>query len=228
MASRRQERLNDPYDEDEEAAQMYLDKNTLKPDTPNFSEYYEAEKQGVHPFDRIKNSFDREKDGTPWEDRHHEEQRETELYRREILGRLFGGDLTPRQYELLTGLYREEDLHTKRVRDAHNEVFMTNKTVIRLTEEYYEKVRRQRVLSGEWREEESLDRIQSLIEDDEGQLMKPEKWRKYKRDFTRFMKEVALSENPDSLLEKEYHFDEKSGVSLKEHVSDLKSKLPEA
>ena len=52
--------------------------------------------------------------------------------------------------------------------------------------------------------------------------MKPEKWRKFKRDFTQFMGDVADSENIDSLMEKEYHFDEKSGVSLKKHIKDLK------
>lgn len=77
-------------------------------------------------------------------------------------------------------------------------------------------------MSGEWSAQESMDKIQSFIEKDEEKIMKPEKWRKFKRDFTQFMGDMADSENIDSLMEKEYHFDEKSGVSLKQHIKTLK------
>jgi len=36
------------------------------------------------------------------------------------------------------------------------------------------------------------------------------------------MEAVSLMDNPERLLEKEYHFDEGLGQSLNDHVSELK------
>ena len=94
MASRRQERMD--YEREQSMDMSNL--NDIQKDTPRFDDYFDSQAQGVHPFEKIKNSYDRETMGTPWEDRQHEEEREKELYRRELLGRLFGGNLTPRQY----------------------------------------------------------------------------------------------------------------------------------
>ena len=121
MASRRQERLNDPADQDGDfASRMDLDKDSLQPGMPGMKDFFEAERQGVHPFDSIKNSYDRERDGTPWEDKAYEEARESELHRRELLGKLFGEQLTPRQYEMIAGMYREDDFGSKYMRDMQN------------------------------------------------------------------------------------------------------------
>jgi hypothetical protein len=35
-----------------------LDKDALAPEMPRFDNYFEAKSQEVHPFERIKNSFD--------------------------------------------------------------------------------------------------------------------------------------------------------------------------
>jgi hypothetical protein len=41
-----------------------------------------------------------------------------DLYQRELLGRLMGEKLTPRQFELLTGQFRSQDAKLKNVKDV--------------------------------------------------------------------------------------------------------------
>ena len=42
------------------------------------------------------------------------------------------------------------------------------------------------------------------------------------------MREIYLSDLPGGLIEKEYHFDEKSGVELDQHIRKLEEQFPEA
>ena len=129
---------------------------------------------------------------------------------------------------MVAGIYSEEDLGSQRWKDVNNRNFLDAKIVIRLFEEHYERIRRQKVIAGEWSEEESNHKIASLIEKEENEKLGPVEWKKYKRDFSRFMIELDYAQNPDSLLEREYHFDEGSGVSLDKHVEDLKAQYPQA
>jgi hypothetical protein len=153
MASRRSDRQTA-----DSAADFKFNKDEMAPEMPTLEGYFDIKNQGVHPFDSVKNSFDQDEFGTQ-EGLVAEEEREAHLQQRELLGRLFGGEMNPRQYEMFTGMYKQEDLMTKRVRDAHNELFITNRDNIRLIEEHYEKTRRQKVLSGEWTEAESKKRL---------------------------------------------------------------------
>lgn len=105
------------------------------------------------------------------------------LYKKEILGRLFGGNLTPRQYEMLTREHGKEDIGTQRMRDVNNEIFLNNRDIIRLIEEEYEKIRRQNVMSGEWEESESNDRLQSLIEEHSSKMPGQSKFKRAMRDY---------------------------------------------
>ena len=113
----------------------------MKPELPSFEDYFAAESQGVHPFDRIANSFDPDEVSSPAE-REAELQREKQLYERQILGKLMGGRLTPREYELVAGFYRDEDLRRKRVLDVNDREFLENRHRARLSAEIAEKVRR--------------------------------------------------------------------------------------
>lgn len=83
------------------------------------------------------------------------------------------------------------------MRDVDNNEFLNNKEIIRLFEEYYEKIRRRKIINGEWREEESRDRIQSLIEEEEGKSMGPDAWSRFKREYRHIMNEMALADNPN-------------------------------
>ena len=75
----------------------------LKPDVPRFDEHFKAEADGIHPFDRITNDFRNEDVTGSREEAEAEQEREEELYKREILGRLMGQTLTPSQFELIAG-----------------------------------------------------------------------------------------------------------------------------
>lgn len=50
----------------------------------------------------------------------------------------------------------------------------------------------------------------------------------YKRDFKKMMYEMKQNLSLHTKQEKEYHFDEGVGVSLTEHVTDLKARYPTA
>ena len=91
---------------------------------------------------------------------------------------------------------------------------MNKRDMIRLVEEHFEKIRRQKVASGEWKEAESLQQLQKYIEDEEAEAMGPAERKRFIRDCDEFLKEWRELENPESLLEKEYHFDETCGCSL--------------
>ena len=63
--------------------------------------------------------------------------------------------LTPRQFEMLTGQYTDADAKLQRVKDQHNEQFISHRDTIRINEEHVERLRRQKIASGEWTEQES-------------------------------------------------------------------------
>lgn len=98
------------------------DKDQLKPETPRFDEYFKSQAEGVHPFDKTAASFDQSEirgdDETLME-----EQRESELYKREIVGRLIGRSLSPNEYELIAGI-NEGNLKQRRYLDSNNDEFL--------------------------------------------------------------------------------------------------------
>ena len=75
-----------------------------KPEMPRFQDYFDAEADGIHPFDRIAYNTggygDEEQDH---EERKAEAEREQMLYDRSLLGKLLGQTLTPLEYEKLAG-----------------------------------------------------------------------------------------------------------------------------
>ena len=83
------------HDETSSTLGVRVDPNKLDPDMPRFDSYFEAKSQGVHPFDRIANSFD-ESEVRTQADNDLERQQEEALYKRELMGRLMGMKLTPR------------------------------------------------------------------------------------------------------------------------------------
>ena len=65
----------------------------------------------MHPFEKIKDSFN-ESDIRDDAEAEYERQRDQELHQRELLGRLMGQSLTPRQFELLTGIGKSGEIQT--------------------------------------------------------------------------------------------------------------------
>lgn len=76
------------------------DKDQLKPETPRFDEYFKSQAEGVHPFDKTAASFD-QSEIRGEDETFMEEEREKELYKRELIGRLMGRSLSPNEYELI-------------------------------------------------------------------------------------------------------------------------------
>jgi hypothetical protein len=62
---------------------------------PRFDSFFASKSKGVHPFDSITND-------EPVQDVVDTREEEA-LYKRELMGRLMGMKLTPRQFEVLTG-----------------------------------------------------------------------------------------------------------------------------
>ena len=56
---------------------------------PGFEDYFQAEADGVHPFDRIAHSFEESEVNTA-EEQAAEKEREEQLYKRQLLGKLMG------------------------------------------------------------------------------------------------------------------------------------------
>ena len=70
---------------------------------PRFDSYFESKSQDVHPFEHIKNSFD-DSEMYSQDEINFEREREAKLHKKELIGRLYGRKITPRQFELLMGL----------------------------------------------------------------------------------------------------------------------------
>jgi hypothetical protein len=95
-----------------------------------------------------------------------------------------------------------------------------------LFEEHIEKMRRQKVKSGEWQEETSMQEVERYLEEKEAETMNSKERKKYYRDLEKAVSLYVEMDNPELLLEKEYHFDETCGVSLDDHVDSLKAQFP--
>jgi len=204
---------------------MTLDKDALAPEMPRFDSYFDAKSQDVHPFERIKNSFD-ESEIRDGEEDAYERQRDAELHKRELMGRLIGQTLTPRQFEMLSGMDSSGTIKNQRYLDNRGKQYLTNQDQIRLFEEHIEKMRRQKIKSGEWQEETSMQEVERYLAGVEAEVMDPKERKKYYRDLEKAVALYEEMDNPESLLEKEYHFDETCGVSLDDHITSLKSQFP--
>lgn len=66
-----------------------------------------------------------------------------------------GTRLSAAEYEIVNGFYEDAQLKQKRVLDVNNQEFLENRQQIRLMQEEAEKIRRQKVMSGEWPESQS-------------------------------------------------------------------------
>lgn len=129
---------------------------------------------------------------------------------------------------MLTGGFRSTDTRSERYADLSKHQFLDHRDNIRLIEENIEKYRRRQVLDGQWTEEESQDRTKEWLT----KMMEestPSTIRKViYRDASALYELMRQIDNPESLFEKEYHFDEGLGVSLADHMENLRKEYPAA
>jgi hypothetical protein len=106
-------------------------------------------------FDNYSGVDNEERDEQEEIHRIQEEQENDNLYRRELLARLFGGKLTARQYSVLLNMTNLNDVDEalKKANEYKNKV--SAKDEIRNSEEILESQRRKMVLQGNWKEHES-------------------------------------------------------------------------
>jgi len=143
------------------------------------------------------------------------------------MGRLVSDRLTPRQFELLSGIRTSASPdNLSYVKDAENGAFLERRELIRLQQEMVESMRRKKVIAGEWKEEESHALLQQEIE----RLVSLEKSATELKNEHVMQREVisifSEMQSPERLHEKEYHFDEGMGQSLQEHVKELRERTP--
>ena len=136
------------------------------------------------------------------------------LHQKELIGRLFGRKITPRQFELLMGMDEDGSLKKSKMLDHQQNTFMSNEDYVRLTQEKYEKIMRQKVASGEWTESEKLNKLQEQIEEDVEKAPSKSEFRINVRNFEENMRLFREIDNPEVLMTKQYHFDEGCGMSL--------------
>lgn len=179
----------------------------------------------MHPFDRITDEINDNLKNVPQETEA-ERQQEKELHQREILGRLMGEKLTPRQFEILTGKYSDKDTKLRHVKDGLHDKFLSNRQQIRLAEENVERIRRRKVIDGEWTEAESHHAIRQWLQEKCDDIPGPELLRKQRRTIDVISEAIVVMDCPERLLEKEYHFDEGLGQTLTEHVEELNIRYP--
>lgn len=108
---------------------------------PRLNDYFDSQSKGLHPFEKIANNFDDSEVRTAYDDEFEKEE-EAALYKRELMGRLMGQKLTPRQFEVLSGQFRSVDAKLDRVQDAGRQKFLDQRDQIRLVEEKLEGIRR--------------------------------------------------------------------------------------
>lgn len=149
-----------------------------------------------------------------------------QTYRQELIGRMFGGKLTPRQYAVLLKMNDDEREMAKL---QEREDFLQEehaKDQIKVGEEMLESYRRRMVHVGEWSEEESRHLLQLKLDEVEEEFPISSKFAIRKRENLKLDDKLQLLRNSTQAAEREYYFDEGLGQSLNEHVAELKQKFP--
>lgn len=214
-----------PVKEEPAQPKMEINKDLLQPDMPRFEEYERQQAQNIHPFDKITDEVNEHLKGND-EVSEAEKLMDRQLYQRELMGRLMGQKLTPRQYEIIAGKYRQDDAKLSHVKNTMHGDFLDRRESIKLQQEAVERFRRQRVMKGDWTEQESHQKLKEYVEREYKLLPGPHKMKQWRKDFDDVLDGVKLLDHPERVLEKEYYFDESLGESLDDHVHDLKSRYP--
>jgi hypothetical protein len=83
--------------------------------------------------------------------------------------------------------------------------------MIAIYEEQVEMVRRRKVANGEWEEGESKHQLQKYLVELDRETMGTNKERIFMRDLDAVLRGMQVMDNPERLMEREYHFDETLG-----------------
>jgi hypothetical protein len=113
------------------------------------------------------------------------------------------------------------------MKDANKQDFIDQRDLVRIMDEQREAVRRRNVLQGKWTEAESEAKMKELDVDAASKAPLYDNDMTKRRDLLEFYNFFKSIQNPQTLYDKEYYFDEGLGESLKEHVEDLNTRFPD-
>ncbi len=113
------------------------------------------------------------------------------------------------------------------MKDEDRNAFINHRDQIRLLDEQRESLRRRKVASGVWTEEDSHATLRKELE--EAIKTRPEfvDDAQFTRDFNEIKDFLWQMQTDKSIIEKEYIFDESLGQNLKDHVEDIKTRFPD-
>lgn len=208
------------------AQEKIKDLENLFPEMPRFEGFLKSQSQGKHPFEEPEFTYSNEKASA--EELKAESEYDEKLYERELEGRLINDTLTARQFEsLYEARLSDNGSKIRFMKDANKEDFIDQRDLVRIIDEQRESVRRRNVMLGKWTEAESEQKMKEL--DLAGAKAAPlyDNDVSVRKDFMEFYEFFKNIQNPETVYDKEYYFDEGLGESLKEHVEDLKTRFPE-
>lgn len=155
-----------------------------------------------------------------------EEEEEQSAYRRELLARMFGGKLSSRQYGVLMNMTADDNEKEILSKAANHKAKNDARSTIQNTEEQIESFRRRMVLDGAWSEEKSHEKLQETLEEIQAKFPTRSSYEIAKREYKTKLEAYLNMRSSDSLMEREYYFDEGLGESLNDHVSGLTKQFP--
>lgn len=130
---------------------------------PSLEEYFENVANKENVFDRSNRDQNTELDEEI--ERIEQDQLNEQLYKRELVARLFGGSLTARQLGVLTNLMTTEERKEEISKAVQFKEKVDAKDTIRNAEELLESHRRKMVLEGKWKEQESHRKLQEELDE---------------------------------------------------------------
>lgn len=133
------------------------------PEMPRFDGFFASQAQGQHPFET--EEFQKPPEGPSGEELAAEEAFDEELLQRELQGRLLGETLSPRQFGVLYKAKIEHGQQVKFMKDSQRQNFLENRDMVRLMEEQREAARRRLVMSGQWSEQESHEKMVEAMQE---------------------------------------------------------------
>ena len=138
-----------------------------------------------------------------------------------------GETLTPRQFEVLYNARIEDGGKVKYIKDNDSNLFLDARDIVRLLDEQRESARRRMVIEGKCSENESEEKLQEMVQQACKDAPTEFDEKRMRREFRSIKDLFEMTQNPQKLFEKEYHFDEGLGQSLKDHVDELKATFPD-
>mmetsp|Transcript_24320 Transcript_24320/g.37597 ORF Transcript_24320/g.37597 Transcript_24320/m.37597 type:complete len:179 (+) Transcript_24320:4621-5157(+) len=134
-------------------------------DAPTLGEFFgnEASNKGI--YDKFKGTDFEDQANEDVMERLREEDFDNDEHTKQLIARMYGGNLSARQWGVLANMGGDSAEFEKRRLKAKENAILDARVSIRNIEEMIEADRRKRVHSGQWTEEESHSKVQDRIDE---------------------------------------------------------------